>query len=153
MNPVQPIPFAIVFGLMLVFVGLGLFLLVGAIQKAIQGRPARLRILDLVITRGAEGNHYSAIYEILNGPRQGEIVYEGATADKADAELISNTDLKYPWDEKQRAKIGRELNGWVLKNKKIGFPLSKVFINFLTAGFVLLCGAFFVNILYGTLFS
>ncbi len=109
---IDPIVFWIVVGFAVIFSAVGLFLLYLTFRVRRNGSPARLKLIDFEIHLGGEGEGYQPVYQVLDGPRKGEIVRSDTFSSQSQTTILTS-DFKSKDSEKLKQKIGQERRGWV----------------------------------------
>ena len=120
---VNPVGFFIVVGFAIVFTGVGLWVILRTLRVRQQGIRTRFRIVDFEIHADSEGEAYPPVYEILDGPRCGEIV-RSDTMSTASSMTVLNTNVESKRIRKLRNKIGTESKGWVHASDATGMTMK-----------------------------
>lgn len=102
--------------------------------------PARFRIADFAINTSGEGVFYKPLYEVLTGPRAGEIVSSSGVDSHVATYTVSTTDRDDKQIKKVRAQIGEECEGRVHPSLPVGVTKRNFMVELFGAGFILLFG-------------
>lgn len=133
-------PMVVLIVLTLAFTGTGAFLVYRSLRFIRHGNPVRFRVVDFMIIEGGEAEQYPALYEVLEGPRRGDIVRTNILERKVTTNTVLTTERTSAHYEHLRAKIGKERRGWVHDTDDIGATLMDFTGSLLIAGFVLIAG-------------
>ena len=109
---VDPVVFAIICLFAVVFSIAGLVMLYLVLRVPRQGHRAKLRIVDFEIHVGGEGEASPPVYEVLDGPRAGDIVRSDNFSSKSSS-TVRTTSYPNKKTEKLKLRVGRETAGWV----------------------------------------
>lgn len=123
------------------FLGGGLYSLWRTLRVRRSGMPTLFKIVDFEIHVASEGEAYPPIYEVLEGPRKGDIVRSAAISSPSSVTVL-NAGTTDSHTEKLKAKIGQQRSGWVHATDDIGMSIRDTIVHYLITAFLLIVGGF-----------
>lgn len=152
-NQVDPFLLGVLCLLGVVSLGFGIIMLISAWTSWQDGMPTRFRIVDFAIIAAGEGTSFRPHYEVIDGPRKGDVVTSSGVESSVSTYTVMTTTLDTKHVRKARTKIGAECAGRVHPTRPVGMTKQDHFWDMFAAMACSIFGLFMAGVIGYLLFG